>query len=263
MKIYTKKRRLHFTNQEVVWYGRCMRKVSIVVGLLYAFSLVTPSGLRASYVTIEKNGAVTVNVLAAEDEQGNGKGALNVTKLAENQTSTTPSVTLKKNNDKVQIIVANKEGEKELLVPEKTETLIEIEERPEVQKISIGLSNGKFSVQQRNYTALTDFPLTINSDNAYVVANTDNGDAFLSVLPVEAADAALRAGILTNVANNTMEILSEDKKLQYKITGEKVFDILNVYKYSVPAEAYVSATDGSILKIDSTTWYRFMNFLVG
>lgn len=240
-----------------------MLKAITAAAIVYVCILSLPSSVRANYVTIDPNGEVTVNVLAVQDENTLERGTVSVTKLADNQTSTTPSVTLKKSNNRVQIVVANSEGEKELLFPEKTETLIEVEERPETQKLSIGLTDGKFSVRQKGFTALTDYPLTIDAESAHLVATTDSGDAFLSILPIEAAESTLRAGILSTVTNNTMELLSEDKNLQYKITGEKVFDILHVYEYRIPAEAYVSASDGSILKIDSSTWYRFMNFLVG
>ena len=231
--------------------------------IVYCFLFIVYStNAHASYVTVSPEGKLVVKVLADQTEKGGS--SLAVTKLAENTvTNKMPAVTLTKNNDSVQMVVTNSDGTKELTVPEKTDTLVEIEERPETQKISIGLQNDQFFVRQKNYVALTHFPLTVDAQSAHLVAKGESGDTLLTILPMEAAESTLRSGILTKVTDNTMELIDEDHGLQYKITGEKVFSFLHIYDYTVPVEAYVSVTDGSILRIDSSTWYRFMNFLVG
>lgn len=229
--------------------------------LVFCFLFIVPSPLSASYVTINPNGNITVNVLSDQDE--NTGNHLQVTKLAENIVGATPQVKLTKEDGSVQMLVTNKDGTKELHVPKKTDTLIEIEERPETQKLAIGLIGNQFFLKQKEYTALTNYPLTVDSQSAHLVANKDSGDTLLTVLPLEAVESILRSGIVSKITNNSMEIIEEDHTLQYKITGEKVFSLLNIYNYTVPVDAYVSVSDGSIVKIDSSTWYRFMNLLVG
>jgi hypothetical protein len=239
-----------------------MRKISIFLIVFCSLLIVYSSPTHASYVTVSPEGKLVVKVLADQTEADGS--TLAVTKLAENTVSnSTPAVTLTKNKDSVQMVVTNSDGTKNLTVPEKTDTLIEIEERPETQKISIGVQADQFFLRQKNYIALTNFPLTVDAQSAHLVAKGESGDTLLSILPMEAAESMLRSGIITKVTDNTMQLVDEDHGLQYKITGEKIFSVLNVYDYIVPVEAYVSVTDGSILRIDSSTWYRFMNFLVG
>lgn len=218
------------------------------------------TSIHATYATISPEGEIVVKVLADEDEEG---ATFEVTKLAENTTTKTPGVKLTKANDSVQMLVTKSDGTKELQVPEKTDTLVEIEERPEVQKIAIGFNADQFFVKQKGYTALTHFPLTIDAQSAHLVATGENGDTLLTILPMEAAESTLRSGIVSTITDNTMHLIEKDRELQYKISGEKVFTFLNIYDYVVPVDTYVSVTDGTIEQIDSTTWYRFMNFLVG
>jgi hypothetical protein len=237
-----------------------MRK--LIPFLSLTILLLSSSSTQASYVTIRNNGDVIIKVLANQIEK-NGS-SIQVTKLAENPIeNTTPAVKLTKNNDTVQMVVTNSDGTKELHIPEKTDTLIEIEERPETQKIAIGVQGEQFFLRENKYIALTPLPLTIDAQSAHLVATSDNGDTLLSILPLEAAEAVLRSGIVTKITDNTMQILEENNTLQYKISGEKTFSLLNVYDYTVPVDTYVSISDGSITKINSSTWYRFVNFLVG
>lgn len=235
-----------------------MRSVlfSIIFGLLFFFSVEV---IKASYVSISSNGSLIEKVLADEDEAG----TFSVTKIAENTVHSTPGVKLKKTNDSVQMVVTNADGTKELTVPEKTDTLIEIEERPKVQKIAIGVENDQFYVKQKEYIARTNFPLTVDAQSARLVATGESGDMLLSILPTEAAESALRSGIVSNITDNTMQLIENDRQLRYKISGEKIFSILHIYDYTVPVDAYISVTDGTIEQIDSSTWYRFMNFLLG
>ncbi len=239
-----------------------MRKICPIFIVFCLLFFVHLPSIHASYVTVSPEGKLIVKVLADQIEKDGS--SLSVTKLAENTITTkTPAVTLTKNNNSVQMVVTNSDGTKELSVPEKTDTLVEIEERPETQKISIGVQADQFFVRQKNYIALTHFPLTVDAQSAHLVAKGESGETLLTILPMEAAESTLRSGIVSKITDNTMELIDQDHGLQYKITGEKVFSLLHIYDYTVPVEAYVSVTDGSILRIDSSTWYRFMNFLVG
>ncbi len=237
--------------------------VSSIIGLLY-LSLAHP--VHANYVTITNDGEIVTNVLSDTDEQIMKKGKpekIDVTRVGEHELSTNPTVSLSKQDDKLQILVANAEGTKTLALPEKQDSLVEIEERPEIQRISIGFVDNQFSVRQRGFTALTNFPLTVDAKNARIVATTTTGDTFISVLPLEAVQSMIRSGIVTSVTDDMLTLQEEGNELQYKIKGEKIFSLLHIYDYAIPVEAYVSATDGTIKRIDSSTWYRFLNILMG
>lgn len=243
-----------------------MRRIVLPFIVFCLLFISVSSPVHATYVTVTKDGEVVTKVLADSDEQVMKKGKpekIDVTKVGEHESSTNPTVSLSKQDDKLQILVANAEGSKTLAVPEKQDSLVEIEERPEIQRISIGFVDNQFSVRQRGFTALTNFPLTVDAKNARIVATTTTGDTFISVLPLEAVQSMIRSGIVTSVTDNTLTMLEVGKELQYKIKGEKIFSLLHIYDYAIPVEAYISATDGSIRRIDSSTWYRFLNILMG
>jgi hypothetical protein len=163
----------------------------------------------------------------------------------------------------VQILVANGQGKQTLSVTKEDTTLIEIEERPETQRVKIGVKDGLFTLKQKEFTATTSYPLTIDASSARLSAVTQTGEKFIAILPFEAIESAMRSKILTQVDGNQFSIIEEEQELQYKIIGKKVFDILSLYQFEIPVETYVSASNGEIVKIDSSTWYRFLNILVG
>ncbi len=237
-----------------------MRTVLSLLVASFVFAFFVPFA-HASFLTIDKDGKIIEKVLATEAENTNG--TMKVIKLAESMVNTPPAVSLRKDNGSVQMVVTNTDGTKELHVPKKTDTLVEIEERPETQKIAIGVVGDQFFVREKNYTARTSYPIKIDAQSAHLSATAEGGDMLLTILPEEAAEATLRSGYVSKITDNTMELLENDGKLQYKISGEKIFSLLHVYDYTVPVDTFVSVSDGSITKIDSSTWFRFMNFLVG
>src|SRR5258705_1021196 len=207
-----------------------MRRIVLSLIVFCSLFIFVSTPVHATYVTVTKDGEVVTKVLADSDEQIMKKGKpekIDVTKVGEHESNTNSTVTLSKENDKIQILVANAEGSRKLTVPEKLDSLVEIEERPEIQKISIGFIDNQFSVRQEGFTALTNFPLTVDAKNARVVATTTTGDTFISVLPLEAVQSMIRSGIVTSVTDNTLTMLEVGKELQYNIKGEKIFSILH------------------------------------
>lgn len=229
--------------------------------LIFAF----PHTISAKYVTVDKAGGVIVNVLADTDDVTltPQRESLEITKLSDTTNTGSKSVQLQKNNDAVQILVANGQGKQTLSVTKEDTTLIEIEERPETQRVKIGVKDGLFTLKQKEFTATTSYPLTIDASSARLSAVTQTGEKFIAILPFEAIESAMRSKILTQVDGNQFSIIEEEQELQYKIIGKKVFDILSLYQFEIPVETYVSASNGEIVKIDSSTWYRFLNILVG
>ena len=79
--------------------------------------------------------------------------------------------------------------------------------------------------------------------------------------PLEAVEAVLRTKLITKAVNPKIEIVEKERELQYIISGEKVFNILGIYEYSIPITSYISASTGEILSVDSPTWFKYVKFL--
>jgi len=234
---------------------------SFIIGLFIL--LLSSSNANASLLVVKKNGEVTWNVLSEEDTALGipTHSYLEVKKAGEVTPSSTSVITLSKKNDKISLFVDSGNEKRELDVTNWQEDLLEIEERAEVQKLKINLNEGKFSLEQKGIIAVTDYPLTIDSKSAELSLVTPSGERFVSIFPLEAVEAVLRTKLITKAVNPKIEIVEKERELQYIISGEKVFNILGIYEYSIPITSYISASTGEILSVDSPTWFKYVKFL--
>jgi hypothetical protein len=170
-------------------------------------------------------------------------------------------VSLTKNNEKISLIVSSDNETRELDVSGVTDKLVEIEERAEAQKITIGVSNNMFILEQKGIKASTNFPINIDSKSAELSVKTSSGDRFLSILPFQAVETILRSKLISTVTDNKIQILESGQELQYEVKGEKIFNFFDIYKYSIPITLYISASTGEIIYFDSPTWFKVVGFL--
>jgi len=217
---------------------------SFIIGLFIL--LLSSSNANASLLVVKKDGEVTWNVLSEEDTALGipTHSYLEVKKAGEVTPSSTSVITLSKKNDKISLFVDSGNEKRELDVTNWQEDLLEIEERAEVQKLKINLNEG-----------------TIDSKSAELSLVTPSGERFVSIFPLEAVEAVLRTKLITKAVNPKIEIVEKERELQYIISGEKVFNILGIYEYSIPITSYISASTGEILSVDSPTWFKYVKFL--
>jgi hypothetical protein len=227
--------------------------------------LLFPQSVGASgLVTIDKAGQVVWNVLSSEDPkdlQITEPGDVSVKQIAQLGNQTNASITLKKKDGQVSLEVLSDSGKKEIDVSDWQQNLVEIEERPEVQKLSIGLSGGKFSLKQGSIVALTDLPIDVDAKLARLSVQTSTGTRFVSILPRQAAYSLLQAKYISEL-NSSMELKeSSDTNIVYHISGERVINLFNVYNYRVPVDGEVSASTGEIVSVNEPIWLKVIGFI--
>lgn len=240
-----------------------MVKIFILVISVTTLFLLFPLQVFAQVVTVNQNGGITWNVLADETSIGlntQSSSSIEIKKVGGENVTTNPTVSLSKEAGKVNLMVVSGGETKDVSIPDGDKSLVEVEERPQIQKITIGLKGDKFILTQQNVSALTDYPLRVDASSARLSITTPSGDQFLSVMPYEAVRIILRSRLISRV-DGSLEIMEENTKPSYKITGAKIFNFFNLYSYSVPITAYVSTLNGEVVSIDSPSWFKVLKFL--
>jgi len=243
-----------------------MNKIFAFLGttifLLYIFS----TGVGASILTIGKNGETIWKVLSYEDDYNlevPRHSSLEVKKVNEESNNSEESVVnLVKNGDKISLLVDSDFEDREVDVSGINGELVVIEERPDTQQISVGFEDNRFSLQQKNIIAYTNFPIKIDSGSAELSLKTQSGEHFLSIFPAQAVEILVRSNILSSVKENEIEIIEKDNSLQYLIEGDKNLGFLDLVNYTVEVKSRVSAATGEILAIEAPVWYKVVAFLI-
>lgn len=224
--------------------------------LFYPFTLV-----NASLLAVDKNGEIVWKVLSSEDQLALGVGEksdLEVKEVAGYQ-ATNQTILLKKENEKIVLDVGET---RQLDVTNWNSDLIEIEERGSVKKITVLIKDGKFIINQSDVDAKTEYPVSINPKENILALVTSTGSTSLVVLPLEAAEIALRSKYVSKVTNRELEITEADLGvLTYKVSGEKEIKIFNLASLKIPVTTFISTTTGEILSVDQPKWLSILGFL--
>ena len=241
-----------------------MRLSKLALLVLFLF-VVSTSSVHASLVVVEPSGRVVINVLADEDEvtleipQNEEVKVTNAVAYAPNSNSL---VTLKKDGGAVVLSVESEDGKKTLDVSSYKDEVIQIEERPKTEKLSISVNGDKFNIEQDGLLATTKYEITVDSAKARVLLDTPSGKRFLSVSPKEAVQTLLRAKTLNNFSDT--EIIIEETgggDLIYRIDGKKMLNFFDFYEHPVDVTANVSVLTGEIVSVDQPPWLRVIGFL--
>jgi hypothetical protein len=197
----------------------------------------------ASFVTVTRDGKITWNVLASSNIEVKSTAVATDTSALSLRTE---SGKFYLNNIDVTSI--------------DNQDLINIEERADVKKIVIGVSGEQFSLNEGGVTALTLYPIKIDAKDRNLSVKTSAGETFLTILPNEAVETAVRSRFITK---NSRPINISDFKdeIVYKVDGEKVFDFFGIVSYSVPVTAYVSVANGKIVNVAGPEWFKVFGFL--
>ncbi len=232
----------------------------LILAVIFLFSINT-STVSAGLVNINKNGKLTWNVLADQDSlalEVQPKSQLEVKESAGGHTNDS-SLLLKKEEEK---IVLNVGGQRKLDVTHWSDSVIDLEESDDSKNIKISVVDGKFEIVQSNISAITTYPININPKENELSVVTGSGAVFLSVLPKEAADTALRSRYLTKIVDRNFEMSDQDSGiLVYKVRGEKDINLFNLVELKVPVITHVSTTTGEILLVDQPKWLSILGFM--
>jgi hypothetical protein len=235
--------------------------LTLLLLLFYKATLV-----KASIITIDNQGKVILNVLSSEDGFGleiPQAEYLEVKKIAMDSSDSNTKITLTKDNGEMKLNVFGEQGEKSLNVTNIKEDVVEIEERPEVERLVLGVTEGKFTLSQKGIVAVTDYEIDIDPGLAKLALSAPSGLRYLSILPRQVIETVFRSKIINKINPETNMILTEEGggDLAYVVDGQRVINVLNVFEYKAPVIAKVSASTGEILEVNQPTWLRIFGFL--
>jgi hypothetical protein len=238
-----------------------VRKLYLLVCLIVLFFFAfADSPLASSFVVVDSEGKVIVNVLAEEASLLSvpEPAGLDVKNLAD-QSSGNRLISLAKNGNDISLKVGD---EKSFDVTNWKDNLVEVEEKENVKKVVISLKDGHFVISQEGFTALTDFPIQIDPRKNRFIIGTPSGEKYLAILPYDAVQSALRSKAVTTVDPEPLKITEEEKDLSYLVAGKKSLNIFNVYNLTFAVEAKVSASTGEILSTNEPAWLKVLSFFL-
>jgi hypothetical protein len=242
-----------------------IKKFLVTINLTLLFFILGSSVVEASILSVDKDGEITWKVLSKEDSVGLDvptHSYIEVKKVGDDAFDPKSSIELSRRGDKISLFVLKDNEKRQIDIANPNGDLIEIEERAEIQKINIGIKDDKFSLQQRGFSALTEFPIKIDPATAKLTVETKSGDRFLSILPYQAVEGVLRSRLISRIDDNRLEIIEEERELQYSFSGEKVFNIFDLFEYSIPVSLRVSASTGETISIEGPVWYKIVGFFL-
>src|SRR3989344_5842044 len=147
-----------------------IRIICFLTAFAFLLLLISPKEAQAaSFLIVNKDGTITWSVLSSEDDFSlsvPAPSSMEVKSVASNSDSNLSTISLTKLEGKISMEVSSGSETRNLELSDWNEDLVELEERPEVKSIKIGVVEDRFSIRQKRITALTDFPLTIDSESA-------------------------------------------------------------------------------------------------
>jgi len=241
-----------------------MKILSVVAALLLFLAIPKPTQ-ASSLVTINLDGNIVFNVLGSEDvgiEELNKPTEFEVNKIANTVKTGDPEIRIEKDSEGIVMAVSNNGSTSEMKVTGDQE-LVEIEAQKTPDVVKIVSSDGQFKIIQDGFTAVTDYPINIDSKRRELSVNTQSGSRFLVIYPADAVEAILKSNLINRISTTEPLVIeeSEDGDVTYLIKGRKLVNLFNVYNYQLPVETRVSASTGEILVIENPSWLRVFNFL--
>lgn len=240
-----------------------MKKTPLFLFTIGLFLFIFAKGVHASIVTVNSDGKIIFNVLADQIALNvPQKSNLEVKDVASAGSATNENISIKKEGDKVMLLVGQGSTQKTFDVTNKSEDLVTLEERANTKRINITTKDGKFAIVQNEVAGVTDYPIEIDPQKDELSVVTPSGGIFLAILPTDAAESALRSKYLSKITDKNMDI-SEQKTgiLSYAVKGEKTINLFNLINYGVPVTTYISTSTGEVLTVDQPTWLRVVGFL--
>lgn len=232
-----------------------------------AFFVFATREASAAIVTVDKDGEVVWNILSSNQEIAltvPRPSSIEITEVVnEDVRSSDARLFLSKEDDKVNLKLIEGGQQRELDVTHISEDIIEIEERGETSKVVIGISGDQFTISQNNVTAKTNYPISVDPQNAEISVKTPSGFKYISILPADAVVSSLRSKVISVLRTDNPLTLTEKEggQLLYVISGEKNINVIEMIKFAVPVTAEVSASTGEIVFVEQPTWLKVLGFL--
>ncbi|MFC1649645.1 hypothetical protein ACFL2C_02980 [Patescibacteria group bacterium] len=234
-----------------------MRAFIIFVLSLF-FVTISVSPVEASLVTISSSGGISINVLGEHVDK-----EVNVSKIAIADNSEKDKVFFSREDNSVKLSVVTENGEETLEVTDFGDDLVEIESRPDTERVVIGIDGNNYTLTQGNLKTSTDFDISIDPENARLSLATPQGIRFVSVFPKDATDLLLKSKTFSNLSeDNPIRIVeNEDGFLTYEVVGIKNINVLNLIDLPIEITGYVSTSTGEIVSVDQPVWLPIAEYL--
>lgn len=235
--------------------------------LVCFFLFLSVPSAHAALLTLNLEGQAVWNVLSFDSEFNPGipnSRSLEVKNLAQTSTpSPDATIYLQPTGDRIQLTVESSEGKREADVTDYHQNIIEIEQISAPQTVNISSQGTDFLIQQNGISAQTAFPIQINAQRRELSLKTPSGLKYLSIFPHEAVENALKANLINRLENEGLIFLAETERgeLQYQISGLRVIEIFNLFHYSIPVMASISASTGQVLEVQQPIWFSVLGFL--
>lgn len=233
--------------------------------LSFSLFLLSVCSVRAGLMEVSKEGDIIWSVLSYEDSLLTPpvQNEIKVEKIAKKTALNTDTISLKKNAEQVIIEVEEDNEKKSLELTNWQESLVEISERSEFEKIAIKSEDNEFVIEQKNVKAITEFPIKIDAKSAQISIVTKTGDKYLFILPLEAVQTAIRSHTIDSLTQKDILLQEKDENLVYKIQGERRIPIFNFYTHKEPVEVLISSVNGEIVSDTTPAWLKVLNVLFG
>lgn len=150
-----------------------------------------------------------------------------------------------------------------------SETLDDINELLREEGISVATSSGNsLRIRRGRFEAQTHFPLSINPTTNTLTVTTPAGVKDVAVLPDQAVENLLRSKFIDRVALGTALENPTGIKLGllgsnpvFQILGSDDQKLLGLLPISIKKTSFVSAEDGTVVKIDQTFINQLLDLL--
>lgn len=220
---------------------------------LFLFSL-SVSNARASLLRITQKGEVYWNVLGLTDNY------MEVKKIATNAVVAGSSISLANNGGNV---VISSEGGNVVELGDYKEEILEMEASEAASTVLIRAQGQEFVIEQNGIKVRTSFPIKVDSKKNKLLVETQTGDKFLSILPEPALMQLIRTNIISSINESGVDIREKEQgEVIYFVNGKKSILLFNIFMLDVPIKVEISATSGSVLKVDQPLWYSVVDFLL-
>jgi len=181
-------------------------------------------------------------------------------------------------NGQVVLNVENEDGEEVEIEDDELEELEnEVENELEDDGIRlVSTTNNQLALTQNQIAALTNLPLSINAETKELIIITPTGQRVVTVLPDEAVQNLIAAGIINSIETppeeittqdqlgtltGVVEIETRDSEIVYKIKGNKTHLMLGIIPVTTPVTAFVSTDTGLTVAKQQSILTNVIDFL--
>lgn len=180
-------------------------------------------------------------------------------------------------NGQLELKVENEDGEEvDLDEDELNELEVETETELEDEGVEVeAISEDTMAFTKNQFSAITNFPLSIDVGTNLLILSTPEGQRIVTVLPDQAIQSLLETGIVNTIdtsldaqvldqlgsSNGVIKLELKNKDIVYRIKGKKEHKILGLIPVSSPTTAFVSANSGDVVAQERSVLTSFVDLI--